>query len=121
MQLASTAINTLIDAPVQMGGGTALTLDLGSSSLAQLANMPGTYTLSNAGSGVWAPMVYGQLSSLLPGGGTISSGTGAPAKPNGANPAAGDWYQRTDTPSTGNQRLYVCTTGGGSPVWSGIA
>ncbi len=56
----------------------------------------------------------------LTGAANISSGSGAPSKPNGVNPNAGDYYFRTDTPSTANQRLYVCTTGGGAPVWAGI-
>jgi len=62
----------------------------------------------------------GQYLSSLAGGGSISQGSGAPSKPNGVNPTAGDYYFRTDTPSTSNQRIYVCTTGGASPVWSGI-
>lgn len=62
-----------------------------------------------------------QTLALNAGGSNISQGTGAPSKPNSVNPIAGDIWFRTDTPSTVNQRLYVCTTGGASPVWSGIA
>lgn len=51
----------------------------------------------------------------------LSTGSGAPSKPNGGNPVAGQYYLRTDTPGTANQRLYVCTTGGASPVWAGIS
>jgi hypothetical protein len=36
--------------------------------------------------------------------------------------AAGDRWWRSDTPSTANQRLYICTTGGlpHQQVWVGI-
>jgi hypothetical protein len=47
-------------------------------------------------------------------------GAGAPSKPNGVNPATGDYWFRTDTPSTANQRIYICTAGGSSPTWVGI-
>ena len=60
------------------------------------------------------------FSSGLTGGGFISQGSGAPVKPGGVNPVAGDIYFRTDTPSTVNQRIYICTVGGGSPTWVGI-
>jgi len=50
----------------------------------------------------------------------ITQGSGAPSKPNGNNPVAGDIWFRTDTPGTANQRIYICTTGGGTPVWAGI-
>lgn len=63
---------------------------------------------------------YSLLQSNLVGGGNVSQGSGAPSKPNGVNPVAGDIWFRTDTPSTANQRIYICTTGGGTPVWSGI-
>jgi hypothetical protein len=53
-------------------------------------------------------------------GARLWSGSGAPSKPGNTNPTAGDWFLRTDTPSTANQRLYVCTTGGASPVWAGV-
>jgi hypothetical protein len=48
-------------------------------------------------------------------------GSGAPSKPNGVNPIAGDHWFRTDTPSTALQRHYVCTVGGATPTWVGIA
>lgn len=54
-------------------------------------------------------------------GNTVTMGAGVPVKPTGADPLAGDAYHRTDTPAIANQRLYVCTTGGAAPVWSGIA
>ncbi len=74
----------------------------------------------NGGMGT-TDIYYNQIHSDLSGGGTISQGSGVPSKPNGQNPVAGDIYFRTDTPSTGSQRIYICTTGGGSPVWAGIA
>ena len=51
---------------------------------------------------------------------SISSGSGAPTLPGGSNPMAGDYYLRTDTPAVANQRIYVCTAGGGTPTWVGI-
>lgn len=54
-------------------------------------------------------------------GAKIWSGTGAPNLPgNTSNPTAGDLYIRTDTPSTANQRIYICTVGGATPTWGGI-
>lgn len=54
----------------------------------------------------------------LEGKGTFNSGSGAPAIAG----ALGDLYFRTDTPSTANERIYICTTAGaaGSAVWTGI-
>jgi hypothetical protein len=46
-------------------------------------------------------------------GARIYSGSGAPT----LSAIAGDFYFRTDTPGTGNQRLYVCT---GGSSWTGI-
>jgi hypothetical protein len=43
----------------------------------------------------------------------LFAGSGAPNNSNGAN---GDYYLRSDTPSTGNQRLYVRSGG----AWTGI-
>lgn len=50
----------------------------------------------------------------------MSQGSGAPTTPDGVNPVAGVIYFCTDTPSTANQRIYVCTVGGGTPTWVGI-
>jgi hypothetical protein len=49
---------------------------------------------------------------------TCSSGTGAPTIAG----TAGDFFFRTDTPSTANQRIYVCTVTGaaGAATWVGI-
>lgn len=63
---------------------------------------------------------YPLLISGLTGGGRISQGSGAPSKPNSINPVAGDIYFRTDTPSTADQRIYICTVGGGTPTWVGV-
>jgi hypothetical protein len=46
-------------------------------------------------------------------GGDLLGGSGAPAGGLGAN---GDYYFRTDTPGTSNQRLYVKASG----AWTGI-
>lgn len=53
-------------------------------------------------------------------GNSVTMGAGVPTNPTGAPPVAGDVYHRTDTPGTANQRIYICTTGGASPVWAGI-
>jgi hypothetical protein len=47
------------------------------------------------------------------------SGSGAPTIAG----VLGDFYFRTGTPSTANQRIYICTTAGGAgaAVWTGIA
>lgn len=50
---------------------------------------------------------------------THASGPGVPAIAG----ALGDWYWRTDTPTTAGQRAYICTTAGGagSAVWTATA
>lgn len=49
------------------------------------------------------------------------SGSGAPTTPGGSRTYnLGDRYWRTDTPGTANQRLYIVTTAGTSPTWTGI-
>jgi hypothetical protein len=54
-------------------------------------------------------------------GARLWSGSGVPTTPGGAiTYNLGDAYLRTDTPSTANQRLYVVTTAGTSPAWTGI-
>lgn len=50
----------------------------------------------------------------FPSGNSLWIASGAPAV---SNPVLGDYYLRTDTPTVANQRIYVCTTGGGAPVW----
>ncbi|HEY1295480.1 MAG TPA: hypothetical protein VGJ60_20570 [Chloroflexota bacterium] len=47
-------------------------------------------------------------------GGSLWSGSGAPATGLGS---IGDYYFRTDTPGTANQRIYVKTA---AAVWTGI-
>jgi hypothetical protein len=64
--------------------------------------------------------LFNVIGSTLTGGGHITQGSGAPITPGNITPSAGDLYFRTDTPSTANQRIYICTTGGGSPVWVDI-
>ena len=57
----------------------------------------------------------------LAGGTSIFSGSGAgPKLVNGAAPDVGDIWIRIDTPSTANQRIYICTVGGANPTWLGI-
>jgi hypothetical protein len=46
-------------------------------------------------------------------GGRIFSGSGAPT----LSATSGDFYLRTDTPTTANQRIYVCT---GTTNWTGV-
>lgn len=75
------------------------------------------------GSGPWQTTSGGGTVIAPPaaaGGNNISQGSGAPSAPNGNAPAAGDIWFRTDTPGTANQRIYICTAGGGTPTWSGI-
>lgn len=52
---------------------------------------------------------------------TLYHGSGAPSLPGGVSSVnAGDYYFRSDTPSTASQRIYVCTVGGAAPTWVGI-
>jgi hypothetical protein len=53
------------------------------------------------------------------GGGSIQSGSGSPTT-NSVGGNAGDLYCRTDTPSTSNQRIYICTVSGAPGTWVGI-
>lgn len=55
----------------------------------------------------------GQVQFLNVGGGSLYSGSGAPAAGLGAD---GDYYFRTDTPGVANQRIYVNSAG----AWTGI-
>jgi len=69
-----------------------------------------------AGTGLSTVTTTGAVS---PGNGTTAGpahwgGTGAPATGLGA---VGDYYFRSDTPSTANQRIYVKTA---AAVWTGI-
>lgn len=57
---------------------------------------------------------YVQPGNATTGGGHLYSGSGAP---NITGSVAGDYYFRTDTPTTANQRVYVATAGN---TWSGI-
>jgi hypothetical protein len=67
--------------------------------------------------------VYGATGAVRPGstaglGGSIFSGTGAPTIAG----TAGDYYLRSGTPTTANQRIYICTATGaaGAATWVGI-
>lgn len=64
------------------------------------------------------PPVATFVASGVIGGAKISGGSGAPTIAG----AAGDRYMRTDTPTTTNQREYICTVAGaaGSATWVGI-
>ena len=55
----------------------------------------------------------GSVQFLTTGGGSVWGGSGAPAGGLGSN---GDYYHRTDTPGTANQRIYVKSSGS----WVGI-
>ena len=59
------------------------------------------------------PMVGNYFSFTTTGGGSIRGGSGAPAAGLGNN---GDYFFRTDTPGTANQRVYVKSAG----AWVGI-
>lgn len=56
---------------------------------------------------------FGSLEFLVAGGGSLWNGSGAPPNTLGV---AGDYYFRTDTPTTANQRIYVNSAG----TWVGI-
>jgi hypothetical protein len=107
-------------------GTTATVVDNGGSAI-----FPGTFRVSNGaaitfgvagdtdlyrlGSNSLATdglfTAFGGLNSQ--GGSTLYSGSGAPSNTNGVN---GDYYFRTDTPGTTNQRIYVKSAGS----WVGI-
>lgn len=55
------------------------------------------------------------------GGARVWSGTGAPASGTVGTGRVGDWYLRRDTPSTANQRVYLCTVAGTPGTWTAIA
>lgn len=75
-----------------------------------------SWLLDNKGNGT----LYGGLRTGNTGA-TIFSGSGVPGLPATVTSVnAGDYYFRTDTPTTANQRLYVCVTGGATPTWVGI-
>ena len=51
----------------------------------------------------------------------IYMGSGVPSGTTVNTGRVGDLYMRTDTPSTSNQRIYMCTTAGSPGTWTGIA
>lgn len=90
----------------------AATLDVAERLSADRVNIGDALTVGAGGVKAEGPVT-------LQGGANLRSGSGAPALD---GLAGKDWYFRTDTPGTANQRLYVCTTTGaaGSAVWTGI-
>lgn len=70
--------------------------------------------------------LHSQLGAVQPGtaaglGARIFSGSTAPTTALSATACvAGDYYFRTGTPSTANQRIYICTSSGTPGTWSGI-
>lgn len=84
---------------------------------------PGVYTVYTAptSTGPWMPVNQSYRVQDVTSGLRIFQGPGAPPNAvNGAPPVVGDLWLRTDTPVTVNQRIYICTTGGTSPAWSGV-
>lgn len=51
----------------------------------------------------------------------IYMGSGVPSGTTVNAGRVGDMYLRIDTPSTSNQRIYMCTAAGSPGTWSGIA
>jgi len=51
----------------------------------------------------------------------IYMGSGVPSGTTVNAGRVGDMYLRIDTPSTSNQRIYMCTVAGSPGTWSGIA
>jgi hypothetical protein len=104
------------DAPTLLGVSSA-------TALSALGSDPGFITLGEAKALVGSTTVDPPFASGLvsqQGTARLLMGAGAPSKPGGVDPVAGDFYLRTGTPSTANQRLYVCTVGGASPTWVGV-
>lgn len=60
----------------------------------------------------------GQINAPNALGAMLQSGSGVPT----VGPPVGGFYLRTDTPSTSNQRIYICTVAGaaGLATWVGI-
>lgn len=97
--------HSLAGASFQLAASQSTAFSYGSVSIPSnmaAANMGSNIVKVSGGSGV--PSVY--------------TGSGAP----GIAGVLGDRYERSDTPSTANQRTYICTTAGaaGVAVWTGI-
>lgn len=100
------------------GGGPNVNYDYevnGAGSIIDLSTHSGQYqtALTNAPTKVLVPLGGGTVADAsgalkLTGSSTIRSGSGAPAAGLGIN---GDFYFRTDTPGTANQRLYIKSAG----------
>lgn len=96
------------------------TLKLTSGALIQLGSSLDTDLYRLAAGSLATDGLFTAYGGVSPAGGnTLSAGSGAPGKPVG-NPTAGDIYFRTDATGTSDERIYICTTGGSSPAWSGI-
>lgn len=127
---------TSVPASANFGGNTGIGVDSGANMILNVATGKTIYTTVNGvahntlddGSGnvsisgaitsVGAIQCNGNIQPGNPGGGATArtnmySGTGVPSNSAGAN---GDFYFRTDTPGTANQRLYVKSAGS----WVGI-
>lgn len=111
--------------PLTTQGG--ITLDDGSGGMSGITVIGASsaqinYLTSENGSGApWCSHginVDGLVGFVNAGGGNLSSGTGAPTIAG----TAGDLFFRTDTPTTADQRIYVCTVTGaaGAATWVGI-
>ncbi|MGI0134587.1 MAG: hypothetical protein ACREBW_06490 [Candidatus Micrarchaeaceae archaeon] len=63
-------------------------------------------------------ITLGPGTASAPSGAKISSGTGVPV----IEGTIGDYFLRTDAPSTANERIYICTVAGaaGAATWVGI-
>lgn len=98
---------------IQGPGATEWTFPAAALNSANIQLAASTITMGNVS---LADLTFGYTAS----GATFTSGSGAPGEPGNRVPVAGDFYFRTDTPSTANQRIYICTVGGSSPTWVGI-
>lgn len=58
---------------------------------------------------------------LTIGGLQIWGGASAPTASTVGTAIVGDWYFRSDTPNTANQRVYICTVAGAPGTWTAVA
>ena len=108
--------------PLTTQGGSTLDDGNGSVSIKSTLDVQGVL---NAHSDFYANTLYSFSDPIIATGrlglqsaATLNSGTGAPTIAG----TAGDFYFRTDTPTTADQRIYVCTVSGaaGAATWVGI-
>lgn len=102
-------------AAIDFGAGGSTSTDVG-----LVRGAVGILELSNGTTGGGAGAI--RLGTSAAKGARLWSGSGAPTTPGaaGISYALGDAYFRTDTPTTANQRLYLVTTAGTSPTWTGV-